>query len=113
MATEYNTPEWITGDTESLAFIITDDTGAPLNLTGYTGKMQVKASVNGISLAESTAVIDATAGKMTFNFTATQTANLRGSAPGTLIYDAQSTSDTGVVTTEIYGNIPVRLDITR
>ena len=114
MALEYNPPEWIAGDTKSIEFIIGDDRGIPIDITDYTGKMEIRGSTNGIVLATSIATIDTSINSMKFEFLPEETANLRaGSSIATYVYDAESVSGTGVVTTEIYGLISVRTDITR
>lgn len=114
MAIEHITPEWIAGDTEVLEFIIGDDRGLPIDLTDYTGKMQIRDSVNGMVMAEATATVDTSLSSMQFLFSPTETAKLRGGASiVNFVYDAESVSGTGVVTTEVYGTIPVRTDITR
>lgn len=114
MALEYNTPEWISGDTESLEFIIADERGLPISLVDYEGKMQIRDSINGIVLAEAAATIDTALSSMKFTFTPENTAKLRGGAGiAHFVYDAESVSGTGVVTTEVYGTIQVRTDVTR
>lgn len=114
MAIEHITPEWIAGDTEVLEFIIGDDRGIPLDLTDYTGRMQIRGSVNGLVLAEVEAIVDTSLSSMQFVFTPELTAALRvGGTVVNFVYDAESVSPSGVVTTEVYGTIPVRTDITR
>lgn len=93
-----------------------DSTGAPVNLSGYTARMQVRQSVastdvllemsttNGkISIAPST-------GTITLIFSATTTAAItwkRGK------YDLELTSSDGTVTRLIEGQISVSQEITR
>lgn len=114
MAINYNPPEWIAGDSESLAFIIADDRGVPIDdITDWTGSMAIRKTANGLVLASSAAVIDTTLKSMTFNFTPTQTAAFRAAGDGDYLYDAESVQPDGTVTTEVRGVIPIVGDITR
>lgn len=76
--------------------------------------MDIRDSVNGLVLATVDAIVDTDISSMQFVFTPTLTEPLRGGATiVNFVYDAESVSPTGVKTTEVYGTIPVRTDITR
>ena len=64
------------GDTQpSFVQTITDSTGAPLNLTGATVTLVVRALTSSDVLINATAtIVDATAGKVAYSFSATDTA---------------------------------------
>lgn len=93
-----------------------DSTGAPVNLTGYTAKMQIRQSVASTDvLLEMSTVngkisITPLTGTITLIFSAATTAAItwkRGK------YDLELTSTDGAVTRLIEGQISVSQEITR
>jgi zona occludens toxin (predicted ATPase) len=93
-----------------------DSTGAAVNLTGYTAKMQVRRSVASddvlleLSNANGTLTITPLTGTVTMVFSAATTAAIdwkRGK------YDLELTAADGTVTRLIEGEITVSLEITR
>lgn len=93
-----------------------DSTGTPVNLTGYSARMQVRQSVAStdilleMSTANNKISIDPSSGKITLIFSAATTAAItwkRGK------YDLELTSADGTVTRLIEGQITVSQEITR
>lgn len=113
MAIIYNPPEWTAGDTESLQYRITDEFGAAIDITGYTGTMQVRSTFDGALIATSTGVLNVDDSTITYTFPPLQTANFRSTGAGNYLYDAETVSPNGVTTTDVRGTIAVVMDITR
>lgn len=93
-----------------------DSSGTPVNLTGYTAKMQVRQSVASpdilleMSTANSKIQLTPSTGTITLVFSAATTAAIawkRGK------YDLELTSADGTVTRLIEGQISVSQEITR
>ena len=88
---------------------------SPIDVTGYTAKMQVR-----VSKSDSTAVLTlqtgsgitlgGTAGTITLNASATATNSLDA---GTFVYDLELTSSNGTVTRLIEGSFTVSGQVTR
>lgn len=93
-----------------------DSNGDPVNLTGYTAKMQIRKSASAtdvlleLSTSNSKLAIDASAGKVTMIFSSTTTAAIDWSRGK---YDLELTSSSGVVTRLLEGEITVSKEITR
>ncbi len=93
-----------------------DSNGAPVNLTGYTAKMQIRASAYSdevlleLSTTNGRITLDAVAGKVTLIFSPTITSAInwrRGK------YDLELTAANGTVTRLIEGEITVSQEVTR
>jgi hypothetical protein len=89
--------------------------GNPVDLTGYTADMQVRAStdtgiVTELSTANGRAVIVTYLGQTTLTLTATQTAALTS---GTYIYDLNLTAPDSTVTKILSGNFTVLDSVTQ
>lgn len=93
-----------------------DSSGTPVNLTGYSARMQVRQSVASpdvlleLSTANNKIQITPLTGTITLVFDATTTAGItwkRGK------YDLELTSSSGAVTRLIEGQITVSQEITR
>jgi len=112
MASSYNLPTIIKGDTfKDLQFTITVN-AAPLDLTGYTIECKFRKSSKTGTIAKS---IDTTSGitlttpasgifkidAFTCDFTA-----------GTYYYDIEFTSTTGVINTYVSGQMKIEQDVT-
>ncbi|WP_156773698.1 hypothetical protein [Paraburkholderia tropica] len=108
-----------------------DDTGAPINLTGYSMKMQIRAffgsSVALLTLSSSASTgsyiaLGGTAGTITLNFAHVDTATLQGNGqpsttPGARVlpvgvYDLQFTDSAGNVGYLIEGAVSIDRQVT-
>ena len=93
-----------------------DSSGTPINLTGYTAKMQVRSSVTSptvlleLSTANNRLTINPSTGTVTMIFSATTTAAITWSRGK---YDLELTSYDGTVTRLLEGEITVSKEITR
>jgi hypothetical protein len=105
------------GATLSLTATWADSTGAAVNLTGYTARMQVRASYDATStvLALTSAagdiVLGGAAGTIAITASATVTAAL--TAPWNGVYDLELVSGGGVVTRLLEGPATVSPEVTR
>lgn len=103
---------------ESFARTVTyrDSTGALVNLTGYTAKLQIRQRTNDadpalLTLTEASGLtLGGAAGTIVWAMTPTQTTAL---PIGALVYDLRLTSGTGVVTFLLAGNLRVQERVTR
>lgn len=104
------------GATFSLSFRWKDDAGVPIPLTGYTARMQVRASVSApvplleLSVANGRLVIDAPAGRVTIALDPATTAAMawkRG------VYDLELVSPAGDVVRLVSGAVTVSREVTR
>lgn len=92
-----------------------DSTGLPVNLTGYTARMQVRATIDSgstlLSLTTENGGIDlgGTAGTVTLTATATQTAAV---AAGCYVYDIELVINSTVVRL-VQGQFTVDAEVTR
>jgi len=104
------------GATMIKPIIWSDSTGAVMNLTGYTAKMQIRQSVTAtdvlleLSSALNTLVITAATGTITMIFSAATTAAITWTRAK---YDLVVTSSDGTVTRLIEGQISVSKEVTR
>lgn len=64
------------GATYSVQFAYKDANGSAINLTGYTGKCQIRTAVGGTLVLEEIPTINASTGVITLTFTAAETALL-------------------------------------
>jgi hypothetical protein len=101
---------------ETFVRVITwkDSTGALVNLTGYTAKLQLRDTQTSSvvdEFTESTGLaLGGAAGTITWTVTATETALL---PVGSLAYDLRLTSGAGVVTYPVAGFVNVKKRITQ
>ena len=90
--------------------------GTPVDITGYTARMQVRSTVDATSTIASftttggTIVLGGSAGTITMNVTATATAAI---AAGSYVYDLEIVSGAGVVTRLLQGPFVVSAEVTR
>jgi len=99
------------GDSFRLELTFKDDTGAVINLTGYTWKLDVRETDTSSSaiLEDSAFSYSGTAqGVLTITAPAATMANIDG---GIYVYDLQSTNS-GSVKTWLYGIFKVNEDVT-
>ena len=104
------------GATLSLVATWNDSTGAAVNLTGYTARLQVRTSYAAtstiLSLTSSSGItLGGAAGTITITVSATDTAAL--TAPWIGVYDLELVSGSGVVTRLLEGTATVSPEVTR
>jgi len=93
-----------------------DSTKTPIDLTGYSARMQARASAtSATTVIELTTVngriaLGGAAGTVTLTVSATDTAALPA---GRYVYDLELVSAAGVVNRLIMGNFVVRAEVTR
>ena len=93
-----------------------DSTGAPVNLTGYTARMQIRERVESstalVSLTSSSGItLGGVAGTIVITITSTQTDSLPNMKKG--VYDLELVSSGGVVTRLLQGEVVVSPQVTR
>lgn len=92
--------------------------GVPVNLTGYTARMQVRESYDAgtaiLALTNGTGItLGGTAGTIALTAAATATAALDGTPHKQYIYDLELVSGAGVVTRLVEGNFTIYPEVTR
>lgn len=92
--------------------------GTPVNLTGYTARMQVRPSYDSgsavVSLTSGTGItLGGTAGTVLLEMNATTTAALDGTPNAQYIYDLELISGAGYVTRLVEGNFFINPEVTR
>lgn len=96
------------GATWSRVFTYTEDDGTtPINLTGYTGRAQIRRSPMGRLLADFTVSINGAAGEVTLSLTATQTAELYEDG----VYDIELVNGATVIRL-VQGKVTVNAGVT-
>jgi hypothetical protein len=102
---------WCTGPTTAACVA---GTGVYVNLTGFSGKLQLRDIVTGAVIDEFTETtglaLGGVAGTVTWTVTATETALL---TVGAVAYDLRLTSGTGVVTYLLAGHLNVQARVTQ
>jgi hypothetical protein len=92
------------------------DNGVAVNLTGYTARMQVRATLESASTlvelttANSRIALGGTAGTITLTISATDTAGLTA---GRGVYDLELVSGSGIVTRLLQGVATISRNVTR
>jgi hypothetical protein len=92
------------------------DNGVAVNLTGYTARMQVRATLESASTlvelttANSRIALGGTAGTITLTISATDTAALTS---GRGVYDLELVSGSGIVTRLLQGVCTISRNVTR
>lgn len=90
---------------------VTNDDGTPVNLTGYTGRGQIRkhyTSTNAVSFAVS--VSNTEGGQLTLALTAPQTSNM---AAGRYVYDVEVVSSANIVSRIVEGIVTLTPEVTR
>ena len=93
-----------------------DQAGTPIDLTGYTARMQIRATVDSstviheLSTANGELTLGGTAGTITFGIPAATTA---GFTFDEAVYDLELTDASGVVTRLLKGNVYLSPEVTR
>lgn len=104
------------GATFELTITWNDSNGDPINLTGYTARMQVRETYSSsstiISLTQASGItLGGAAGTIAILISATTTAAL--TAPFSGVYDLELVSGAGVVTRVLQGAAVVTPEVTR
>ena len=93
-----------------------DDTGTPVNLTGYSARMQVRqryvstSTVLSLTSPSSGITLGTTNGQIQINVSAT---TMAGISAGDYRYDLELVSGGGIVTRLLMGSFTVRAEVTR
>lgn len=95
------------GDDLVLKIDVTDNAGAPFNLTGYTAEAQIRASAEAATSIDFTAVVGAS------DVTLTLTSAKSTTMPAKGVWDVQVVSAAGAVTTLAAGKVTVMAEVTR
>lgn len=94
------------GDDLELTLTVTDSTGAPQDLTGYTAAAQIRGTADAPLAADFTATILANVVTLTMDGAGTAALPVKG------VWDVEITSATGAVTTLAGGRVAVTADVT-
>jgi len=98
------------GTTFSTTVYLTDDNGDPIDLTGYTGRSQMRKHYTSSNSQSFSVSLSNTVGSVSLALTAVQTANL---VAGRYVYDVEVVSSTNVVSRIIEGIVTVTPEVTR
>ena len=103
------------GATFSRVITWLDSTGVPVNLTSYTARMQVRATVDAASTifsltSPSNITLGGSAGTITIVISAATTA---AATAGDYVYDLELVSSSGIVTRLIQGCFVLDAEVTR
>lgn len=98
------------GTTFSTSILLTDDNGDAIDLTGYTGRSQMRKHYTSSNSQSFTVSLNSTEGSVSLSLSATQTANL---VPGRYVYDVEVVSGANVVSRIVEGIVTVTPEVTR
>lgn len=104
------------GASFELSFLFADENNIPLNLTGYTARMQLRTSYTAptpaieLTTENNRIVFTPLEGKMTLSLPASVTTTI---APRNYVYDVELISPTGFVTRAVEGDAIVTPEVTR
>jgi hypothetical protein len=104
------------GATFQRSLVWQDETESPINLTGYSARMQVRPSIKStevvteLTTANGRIVLYPLLGKIELNLTAVQTAAL---AAKQCVYDLELVSGSGFVTRLLQGAFTITPEVTR
>lgn len=98
------------GTTFSTSILLTDDNGDAIDLTGYTGRSQLRKHYTSSNSQSFTVSLNSTEGSVSLSLSATQTANL---VPGRYVYDVEVVSGANVVSRIVEGIVTVTPEVTR
>jgi hypothetical protein len=99
-----------------ISFVLNDENGAPLNLTGYTARMQLRTAYTSPNVAmeltteNGRIVITPLTGKIALNAPASITTNLIAQR---YVYDLEMVSGSGYVTRVVQGDAVISPEVTR
>lgn len=100
----------------SVPIVLTDSTGAPVDLSGYSASMQIRTNVNSstaldtLTTENSRITMDPTSGKLTLIFPNSITEAYPAQK---VVYDIEITSAGGQITRILEGTISVSAEVTR
>ena len=105
---------WGRGDSAAKGFVVQDSAGVAVDVTGFSFKLTVNSEKDPASTTNQQftivgALVDATAGKISFSPTTTDT----DIAPGTYFYDIEQTDAGGGIATLIIAKCIIVQDITK
>lgn len=105
------------GATFKVIFQWTDSNNSPINITGYTLRSQIRATVESSSVMVDmtnangkVTISDAAQGKIQMLLSATETASL---AAGTGVWDLEVIAGDGTVTRLLQGSVTISPEVTR
>ena len=98
------------GSNVLVTILVTDATGTARNITGYTGRGQLKRSYYSTTNTAFTITISNTEGEVNLSLTADQTANLKY---GRYVYDVELVSNTYNVERILEGIVTVYPEVTK
>ena len=98
------------GTTFSTTISLTDDNGDPIDLTGYSGRSQMRKHYTSSNSQSFTITLGEASGTVALGLTSSQTANL---VPGRYVYDVEVVSGSNVVSRIIEGIVTVTPEVTR
>jgi hypothetical protein len=104
------------GASLELSFLFADENNVPINLTGYTARMQLRTSYTApthaleLTTENNRILLTPLEGKMTLSLPASVTTTI---IPQRYVYDVELVSPTGFVTRAIEGDAIVTPEVTR
>jgi len=104
------------GATFTYNLIYKDSEGTPVNLTGYTARMQVRKNVNSsdtlldLNTENGAIVLGGSAGTIDITASATETASINSKIGA---YDLEIESSSGVVKRLVEGDVTINPEVTR
>ena len=98
------------GTTFTTSIYMTDDDGVAIDLSGYTGRSQIRKHYTSSNSLSFTVTLTANQGMVTLDLTSTQTSALTA---GRYVYDVEVVSSANVVARIIEGNVTVTPEVTR
>jgi len=98
------------GTTFATTIYLTDDNGDPIDLTGYTGRSQMRKHYTSSNSQSFSVSLSNTVGSVSLALTAVQTANI---VAGRYVYDVEVVSGANVISRIIEGIVTVTPEVTR
>lgn len=98
------------GTTFSTSISLTDENGDAIDLTGFTGRSQMRKHYTSSNSQSFTVTLNSSEGTVGLTLTSSQTANL---VPGRYVYDVEVVSAANVVSRIVEGIVTVTPEVTR
>jgi hypothetical protein len=98
------------GTTFSTSIYLTDDNGDAIDLTGYTGRSQMRKHYTSSNSQSFTVSLNSSLGIVTLSLSSSQTANL---VAGRYVYDVEIINSSNVVSRIVEGIVTVTPEVTR
>jgi hypothetical protein len=98
------------GTTFSSSINLTDDEGNPINLTGYTGRSQMRKHYTSTNSQSFSVSLNGELGTINLSMAANQTSTI---VPGRYVYDVEIVSGANVVSRVVEGIVTVTPEVTR